>query len=351
MANNDFVPPGLSANVLETRRHTTAYLDAGPKDGPLIIFTHGWPELSLSWRHQLQFFAAMGLHAVAPDMRGYGRSSIYARHQEYAQALIIEDMLELIDSLGQERAVWVGHDWGSPVAWNMASHHPDRCVAVASLCVPYASIERGLDEVIQLVDRNLYPEADFPAGQWEYMRYYEENFEAATKPMDANAHNMVQLIFRKADPAGFGQVSGTALVRRNGGWFGGTGEAPEVPRDDDVISEQELKVYGDSLKRNGFFGPNSWYMNHQANAEYFKTAVNGGRLELPALFIAAQYDSTCESITSRLPEPMRKYCTNLTEAVVYSGHWMAQEKPADVNRELVSWLAREVPGFLKPARI
>ena len=65
-------------------------------------------------------------------MRGYGRSSVYSQHAEYAQEHIVRDMIELLDAVGREKAVWVGHDWGSPVVWNLASHHPDRCHAVVS---------------------------------------------------------------------------------------------------------------------------------------------------------------------------------------------------------------------------
>ena len=67
----------IESHYCETLRHTTHYLAAGPETGPLIIFIHGWPELSISWRHQLPFFAAMGFRAIAPDMRGYGDSSVY----------------------------------------------------------------------------------------------------------------------------------------------------------------------------------------------------------------------------------------------------------------------------------
>ena len=84
-------------------------------------------------------------------------------------------------------------------------------------------------------------------------------------------------------------------------------------------------------------------MNHERDAEYSKTACNEGILEMPALFLGARYDYVCETVTSRLAEPMRAMCKNLTEAVVDSGHWMAQEKPYDVNREMVKWLVREVP--------
>jgi pimeloyl-ACP methyl ester carboxylesterase len=97
--------------------HASFYLACGAEDAPLIVFVHGWPELSESWRHQLPCFAALGFRCVAPDMRGYGRSSVPARQEDYAMPPIVRDMLELLDGLGRERAVWVGHDWGSPVVW------------------------------------------------------------------------------------------------------------------------------------------------------------------------------------------------------------------------------------------
>ena len=80
-------------------------------------------------------------------------------------------------------------------------------------------------------------------------------------------------------------------------------------------------------------------MNHAANAAYADRAVNGGTLKMPVLFIAAEYDFTCECIDSRLAEPMREHCTDLKSKVVQSGHWMAQEKPVEVNAALTQWLA------------
>ncbi|MDA7726546.1 alpha/beta hydrolase [Pseudomonadales bacterium] len=333
----------IESHYCATLRHTTHYLAAGPEAGPLIIFIHGWPELSISWRHQLPFFAAMGFRAIAPDMRGYGDSSVYDKHSDYQLSLAVQDMVELLAHLNRASAVWVGHDWGSPVAWSIAAHHPDKCLAVANLCVPYAALEQGLDFVIDKVDRNIYPEAEYPAGQWEYMRFYQESFSSATGSMDANPFNFIQLIFRKGDPASVGQPSATAMTRKMGGWFGGEKSAPAVPRDEDVITEDDLARYAEALGRHGFFGPNSWYMNHEANAEYFTHAKNDHRLEMPALFIGADYDSTCETKTSRFTEPMRQWCQNLEEVTIASGHWMAQEKPREVNRALVRWMAQKVP--------
>jgi pimeloyl-ACP methyl ester carboxylesterase len=334
----------ITEHVVKTKRHTTFYLATGPEDGPLVIFVHGWPELSISWRHQLPTLATLGFRAIAPDMRGYGRSSVYSQHDDYAQEHIVRDMLELLDSLGRDQAVWVGHDWGSPVVWNLASHHPERCHAVANLCVPYYTIERGLDHTLTLVDRTLYPINEYPAGQWDYMRYYEESFAEAIAPMDANVYKFMKLLFRKGNPEGEGKPAMTATARRNHGMIG-MNTIPDLPRDRDVVTEEDLSIYVAALERNGFSGPSSWYMNHLRNAEYAKTEKNGGYLDMPVLFLNARYDYVCECTHSRLAEPMRTYCRQLTELTIRSGHWMAQEKPAEVNAALVKWLATSVPGI------
>ncbi len=340
----------ITEHSVETDSHTTFYLAAGPDDGPLVIFVHGWPELSLSWRGQLPALAALGFHAVAPDMRGYGRSSVYSRHEDYAQEKIVADMIGLLDALGRERAVWVGHDWGSPVVWNIASHHPERCHAVANLCVPYRTVERGLETLVGLVDRELYPTDEFPAGQWEYQLFYLENFEQARRELEAHPYNTVKLLFRKGDPAGQGKPSGSAMTRKNGGWFGPLGEAPDLPHDPAVVSEDELRVYAEALGRNGFFGANSYYMNHPANEAYADRAQHNGQLEMPVLFLAAKYDYTCECIHGPLAEPMRSFCLDLVEQTILSGHWMAQERPLEVNAALVRWLATHVASvWPKPA--
>ena len=143
------------------------------------MFVHGWPELSISWRHQLPCFAAMGFRAVAPDMRGYGCSSVYPRHEDYALRQSTRDMIELLDSLGREKAVCVGHDWGSPVVWSLGSHHPDRCHGVANLCVPYipgVSLRRTSS---RWSTARSIPRRSSRPGSGTTCCFYEENFEKA----------------------------------------------------------------------------------------------------------------------------------------------------------------------------
>jgi pimeloyl-ACP methyl ester carboxylesterase len=333
----------ITEHVLRTDRHTTFYLACGAADATPLIFVHGWPELSISWRHQLPVFTALGFRCIAPDMRGYGRSSVYTRHEDYALRHSVQDMLELLDALGHGKAVWVGHDWGSPVVWSLASHHPDRCFGVANLCIPYLPAGFAPANMIGLVDRTVYPEAEFPAGQWEYQYFYEENFDKAQLAFEASIPDTVSAIFRKGSPAGKGLPSRTAPVRRDGGWFGGAGRAPAIPRDPAVLTEADHSVYAASLERNGFFGPDSWYMNHTSNIAYARDALDHGRLSLPVLFLHGAYDYTCETIDSRLAEPMRQHCADLTEVVVESGHWMAQENPVAVNAALARFLCAKLP--------
>lgn len=335
--------------TLTTERHRTSYLQCGPIDGPLVVFLHGWPELAISWRRQLIALGALGLCAVAPDMRGYGESSVPSDPTQYELRQIVADMIELIDHRGREQAVWVGHDWGAPVVWSIASHHPERCRAVTAMSVPYYTIERGLDPLLALIDRELYPAHEYPAGQWDYMLYYEESPEAATATFDANPRNTVKALFRRGEPQMAGKPAYTASIRRRGGWFGGRGQAPDLPLDTALLSEAELDEYAGALARNGFAGPDSWYLNHAANAAYAAQARGDGRLQMPVLFIAGAYEYTCDCITSSLAVPMAQRCEDLRTVTIASGHWMSLERPHDVNAALVRWLVEKVGEPSLPA--
>src|SRR6478609_8096508 len=101
----------VSANGIEL-----ALLEQG--DGPLVVLCHGWPELSSSWRHQLPAIAAAGFRVVAPDMRGFGRTSAPQSIESYSIFDLVGDMVALVAALGETRAIIIGHDWGAPVAWH-----------------------------------------------------------------------------------------------------------------------------------------------------------------------------------------------------------------------------------------
>lgn len=337
----------ITEHVAKRNNHASFYLACGAADAPLIIFVHGWPDLSIGWRHQLPVFAALGFRAIAPDMRGYGRSTVYTRHEDYAVQHAVSDMLALLQSLGRDQALWVGHDWGSPVIWSLASHHPEKCVGIANLCVPYLPEGFAPQILISLVDRTVYPEAQFPAGQWDYQLLYQENFDRARCCFEADTSATVRTLFRRGDPANVGKPAPTAFTRKSGDFFAGLGRAPDLPMDTSVLTDVDCCAYVAALERNGFFGPDSWYMNAASNIEYAKQARDAGKLSLPALFLHGAYDSVCETTANaRLADPMRKACSNLTEVYIKSGHFMAQEQPVEVNRALARFIAEKLPNLL-----
>jgi pimeloyl-ACP methyl ester carboxylesterase len=313
------------------------YLEAGPAGGPLLFFLHGWPERALMWRPQIDHFAAQGWRCIAPDMRGYGDAPAPDDLDAYALREIVADMTGLHDTLGGGPAVWVGHDWGSPVVWSLAAHHPARCRGVVSLCVPYVSSGFALDHLLPLVDREIYPADRYPDGQWSYYRFYERNFDRAVADFEADVPATLRLLFRPAPPAAPGTPARSASVVAAGGWFGDARRAPALPGAA-LLSDAELAVVGDDLNAHGFRGPCAWYRNDAANIAYAAEAPDGGRLTMPVLFVHATRDTICETVRSRLADPMRADCADLTEAEVDGGHTLMLERPDEVNEALETWL-------------
>ena len=170
---------GFSSRTLTTLRHRTAFLHAGKRDAPLMFFLHDWPEIGLLWYHQMEHFSGAGWQCIAPDMRGYGASSVPTQVSAYSVRELVTDMLELHNELGGTPAIWVGHDWGSAVAWSIASHHPARCRGVVNLCVPYFARGFSLPTFEPLINRGLYPAKRFPKSQWDYWMFYREGRQEA----------------------------------------------------------------------------------------------------------------------------------------------------------------------------
>jgi pimeloyl-ACP methyl ester carboxylesterase len=334
----------LTSGVTESARHRTAWVEAGPAGGPLMIFVHGWPELGIMWRAQIEHFARLGWRCVAPDMRGYGGSSVPGDPGAYALREIVADMTELHDALGGAPAVWVGHDWGSPVVFSLATHHRQRCRAVASLCVPYAAAGFALENLLPLVDRDRYPADRFPDGQWSYYRFYALEFDRAAEDFEADVAATVTLLFRPGTTRSLGRPARSAQVVANGGWFGPARRAPQMPADGVLLSPADFAATVAALTANGFRGPNSWYVNDEANIAYAAEAPDGGRLTLPVLMVHATWDAICDTAGSRLADPMRADCSDLTEVAVDGGHQLMMERPAEVNAALETWLGSALSG-------
>jgi soluble epoxide hydrolase/lipid-phosphate phosphatase len=291
-------------------------------DGPAIILCHGWPELWYSWRHQLPVLAAAGFRAIAPDMRGYGETTAPADNSAYSQKDICGDMVALLDALDLDDAIFVGHDWGGAVVWNMALHFPDRVRAVAGVNTPFGG--QSPAPMLDLLKDN--------AGMFDYQFYFQEPGVAEAE-FEADIEKSFRLTFRSSDPAdGFDVLAGFDTVRERGGIFVGY---PEDAPLSVMLTQEELDVFVESFKRTGIRGGFNWYRNQNASWEWGEE-TKGQTVDQPALMVTAGKDPV---LTPARSAGMEDRVPILTRGHIEDcAHWTQQERPAELNAILVEWL-------------
>ena len=328
----------LTGHTFHSPRHTTHYWEAGSADGPLMIFLHGWPQIGLMWRAQMEAFASEGWRCVAPDMRGYGGSSAPTASEAYVLNEIVDDMIELHDHLGASPAIWVGHDWGSPVAEALAAHHAARSRGVVLISVPYFPDSFALPTLLPLVDRGLYSPDQYPDGQWDYYRFYLTHFDQAIGDMDADIRATLASLYRPGNPGSAGKVSPSALLTLNGGRYGSAHRAPPTAPDPALWPPADFDALVDAFLVHGFRPVCAWYLNDAANIAYALAAPDHGRLRQPVLFINGDWDAICDIDRGRLGEPMRRTCQDLSVTNLPAGHWLPLERKTEVVEAVHSWL-------------
>jgi pimeloyl-ACP methyl ester carboxylesterase len=328
----------LTPGTVRSPRHTTHYWQAGPADGPLMIFLHGWPGIGLLWRAQIEAFAAEGWRCIAPDMRGYGGSSAPTMSDAYGLRETVADMVELHNHVGGRPAIWVGHDWGSPVAGALAAQHPARSRGLVLISVPYFPAGFALPGLRSLIDRDLYPADRYPDGQWDYFRFYQTHFEQAVSDFDADSAATLASIYRPGDPAAIGKVSPTASITRNGGRYGTAHRAPAMAPDDKLWPQADFAALVQAFGATGFRPACAWYLNDTANIAYAAAAADGGRLRQPVLFINGAWDPFCNITISQLGEPMGRACPDLSVTNLQGGHWLPLECKAETTLAIQAWL-------------
>lgn len=320
------------------------YLAAGPVNGPAILFIHGWPATAITWKTQIDAFATMGFRAIAPDMPGYGKSTARRLIEDYCQEALVEGMMALLADVGRGGAIWVGHDWGAAVVSSLATQHPEAVKALVSLCVPYRSIELGWGGFLPLVNREIYPVDEYEFGQWDYMKNFEENFEDTMKWFDRDVAGLCKAVMQTTTSPPPNRISAFSTIRRSGG-LGGMLKLPSIEMTrPPLLPAAAFDSFVKDMQETGFWPGSAYFMNHGRNAEYNGKASRSGTLKQPVLFIHATWDLTCDTKTSRLSEPMREACSNLTEATVEAGHWVQFEKPEEVNAALSRFIIEELPS-------
>src|SRR5438105_2253593 len=301
--------------------------------GPLVVLCHGFPESWYSWRHQLSALAEAGFHAVAPDMRGYGRTDRPEAIDQYTLLHLVGDMVGLLDALGARTAAIAGHDWGAPVAWHAALLRPDRFRAVIGLSVPFWP--RGV----------VRPTTAMPQTQdaMFYQLYFQEPGIAEAEFERDPGLTLRNLIWSacgeaREHPRSVSQGP-VGMVPRHGGFIARDNAPAPLPG---WLGEDELAFYTAEFSRTGFRGGLNWYRNIDRNWE-LTAPFAGATIPVPALYVAGDRDIVVafpgmDERIARMPQRVPKL--QATVMLPGCGHWTQQERPQEVNAAIIDFLQR-----------
>jgi pimeloyl-ACP methyl ester carboxylesterase len=309
---------------VDTNGVTLRVIEAGEHGAPVVVLAHGFPELAYSWRHQIPAIAAAGYHVIAPDQRGYGGSSRPPAVEDYDIVKLTDDIAGLLDDVGADKAVIVGHDWGSIVATNFPLLHPDRASACVSLSVP--PTPRPPAPPTEQI-RSSFGE------NFVYILYFQEPGPADTELGSDVARTMRRL---------FGGIRSTDgenvfLQMATPGPEGFIDRLPEPFERPDWITQDEMDHFVAEFTQSGFTGPLNWYRNMDRNWALTQTTPSA-TIDVPTLFIGGTADpamalSPRDRVRDIVSGPYREV---LIEG---AGHWLQQERPTEVNAALIEFLA------------
>jgi pimeloyl-ACP methyl ester carboxylesterase len=322
---------------MATLRHRTVEANgirihiAEQGEGPLVLLCHGFPESWHSWRHQLPALAAAGFRAVAPDMRGYGRTDRPEAIDEYTLLHLVGDMVGLLDALGADKAVIAGHDWGAPVAWHAALLRPDRFQAVIGLSAPF--LPRGPvrpTSVMPQDDETLF-----------YQLYYQAPGVAESE-LERDIRRTIRSVVYSASgdvplpPPGL-VTPKLGMVSRKSGFLSGCVNPAVMPS---WLSESDVDFYVSEFARTGFRGALNWYRNIDRNWELLAPFA-GLPVTVPALYMAGDRDLVLSFPgMHELIANLTQFVPNLQQTIILPGcgHWTQQERPDEVNAAMIEFL-------------
>ncbi len=309
--------------LVETNGVQLRVVEAGERGAPVVILAHGFPELAYSWRHQIPVLAQAGYHVLAPDQRGYGGSSRPEAIEAYDVHQLTADLVGLLDDVGAERAVWIGHDWGAAVVWNAPLLHPDRVAAVAALSVP--AVPRPQVAPTKAW-RKMFGENFF------YILYFQEP-GVADAELDADPARTMRRMMGGLRTSG---DKAAALRMVAPGPEGLIDRLPEPDRLPGWLSQEELDHYISEFARTGFTGGLNWYRNFDRNWETTPELADA-KINVPTLFIGGTADPV---LTFTRADRASQLITGPYRQVMIddAGHWLQQERPDEVNAALLDFL-------------
>lgn len=289
-------------------------------EGFPLVLMHGFPELAYSWRFQIPVLAEAGYRVIIPNQRGYGETDKPKPVEAYDMPNLCGDMAGLLDTLGLKKAVFIGHDWGSVVVWNMPLYHPEKVAGVVGMSVPFSP--RGNFDPIPMLEQFL--------GAENYIVHFNRKPGVADAAFAAKPKQFFTNVFRHKQWVGAteplpGNRPGPAVSLM------GMLELTN-PLGESLMSEEEMDVFITAFSKGGFTGPINWYRNISRNWE--KSAYLPQKIDVPCAMIHGEHDIVPKG------GDVSKYIPNLESITLDCGHWIQQEKTEEVNKFLLDWLKR-----------
>lgn len=320
----------MRTRLIKTDGLIQQVLEAGhdKADAPLVLLIHGFPELGVSWRAQVQALSQAGYHVAAPDMRGYGGTEKPARVEDYSILRLVGDMVDLVRALGKESCVVVGHDWGAPVAWHCALLRPDLFAAVAGLSVPFQPRRSNGPPTPAMAAISKR------AGLGDL---YISRFQAhdAHLALQADPATTLRKLFWAYDGATPADKRSTGFMPEGVDLLETVDDAATLPP---WMSEEHFEEYVAAFAAGGFDGPLNWY--RAMDVTWSLTGfVQGQKINQPALFVVGA-DDPVRHYAGSAEAGLKDWVPNLTRTVVVpgAGHWIQQERADEVNALLLEFL-------------
>ena len=321
------MPPLQYAQVNGIRM---GFYEAGPKDDPVpMVLCHGWPEIAFSWRHQIKALSEAGIRVIAPDQRGYGATDRPEKVEDYDIEHLTGDLVALLDHLKIDKAVFVGHDWGGFIVWQMPLRHMARTAGVVGINTPHS--DRAPIDPIALFKKRF--------GDSMYIVQFQDPKREPDRIFAERTEQLFDAFMRKPIPkkpeaaetpvAGLGASPKTNLAFPQ---MVAAYDAKFDPREK-ILSPEEQAVFVDTFRKSGFTGGINWYRNMTGNWE--RAVDLDHTVRVPSLMIMAENDAV---LPPSAADGMEKIVPDLEKYLVRgSGHWTQQEKPAEVSEKLIEW--------------
>ncbi len=315
----------------ETNGIRMGFYEAGPKtDHPPVVLCHGWPEIAFSWRHQIKALAEAGIRVIAPDQRGYGATDRPEPVEAYDLAHLTGDLVGLLDHLKIDKAIFVGHDWGGFVVWQMALRHRERVAGVVGVNTPH--YDRAPADPIELMRKRF--------GDQMYIVQFQDPSREADRIFNSRVEQTFDAFMREplprkealpAEPATAG-VGASSKLNLAFPQMIAAYDARYDPRKPILLAD-EKQVLVDTFTKTGFTGGINWYRNWTRNWE--RAAGLDHTVRVPALMIMAENDAV---LPPSAADGMERLVPDLEKYLVRgSGHWTQQEKPEEVSARLIEW--------------